>query len=92
MARIRRAQNVVLLLVAACVSLASAQFGGSSPPPKAPAVVADIPYIKCGVCQAFVKQAMSAVKTLRTDEKPGKKVLDSMLSLKAARVRVVLDL
>lgn len=41
---------------------------------KAAARKEDIQYIRCQVCETFVKQAIKTVKTLREAEKPGKKV------------------
>lgn len=41
---------------------------------KAPARKADIPLIKCQVCELYVKQAIKATKELRAAVKPGHKV------------------
>lgn len=59
---------------AAAMDMASMMGGGSKPPEKVPANVADLPFIRCAVCEAYIKQAMLAVKALRAEEKPGAKV------------------
>lgn len=64
------------LLVLAVVPAIWAFQPPSTHAAKTPARAEDLPYIKCGVCQAFVKQAMNAVKTLRSEEKPGQKVTE----------------
>jgi len=71
-----RPSAVRLALLVALVVAASAQFGGGNrpPPPKPPASKADLPLIRCQVCEAVVKQAREVVKTLRAEVKPGKKL------------------
>ena len=46
---------------------------------KAPATKADLPYIRCGVCEGVVKQAISAVKKMRSEATAVKKVRRSDL-------------
>ncbi|CAD7705086.1 unnamed protein product [Ostreobium quekettii] len=53
-------------------------FGAGRPDEaKAPAVKADIRYIKCGVCEHLVREALRGVKRIAADVKPGKKVEES---------------
>lgn len=68
--------------LAACMWLASvlacsAQMGmdmGNYEEPKAPAVKADLPYIRCSVCQEVAKEAYRMIKAMRDALKPGQKV------------------
>ncbi len=56
-------------------SCASAQFGGGfGGAPEAAPVKSDLPYIRCGVCEALAKHAFRQVKTVKDALKPGKKV------------------
>ncbi|KAI8476629.1 MAG: hypothetical protein J3K34DRAFT_243017 [Monoraphidium minutum] len=64
-------------LLAAAAAPAAAQYGmgGGMPPPDLPlAVRSDVPYIKCAVCELFVRQAGRTVKMMREEVKgkPGK--------------------
>ncbi|KAI8467721.1 MAG: hypothetical protein J3K34DRAFT_30973 [Monoraphidium minutum] len=69
---------LLLLLLAAVGAAAQMGFGGGkNKPDLPPAVRSDIKYIKCAVCQQFVKQAVRATKTLREEIKPGKKLEES---------------
>eukprot|EP00882_Tetradesmus_deserticola_P022308 GHRQ01024208.1.p1 GENE.GHRQ01024208.1~~GHRQ01024208.1.p1 ORF type:complete len:316 (+),score=128.64 GHRQ01024208.1:278-1225(+) len=54
-------------------------MGGMPEEPKAAAVVSDVKYIKCGVCEALVKQATRKVKALRKELKPGQQVDESAI-------------
>ena len=66
---------MVLACAAACTQQAKAQInfgGGKRELP--PAVRADVPYVKCGICQQFVKQAMRSMRTIKEGLKPGQKV------------------
>ncbi len=60
-----------LLALAVLATQASAQFGGE---PDALPVKSDLPYIRCGVCEAVGKNAYRQVKAARDALKPGKKV------------------
>lgn len=60
-----------LLALALLATQASAQFGGE---PDAFPVKSDLPYIRCGVCEAVGKNAYRQVKAARDALKPGKKV------------------
>jgi hypothetical protein len=62
-------------LLAACLLLppARTQFGGPSSPPAVPPVKSDLPYIRCGACEALAKNAYRQVKAARDALKPGKK-------------------
>jgi hypothetical protein len=84
---VRLAAAAALLLLAAAGQQAAAQFGGGMPPgmggmggmgggepPKAMAVKSDIPFIRCQVCEALVKQAYRHTKAERAALKPGQKV------------------
>ena len=65
------------MLLVACLLLvcpAWGQFGGPAPTPSIPAVKSDLPYIRCGVCEALAKNAYRQVKAARDKLKPGKKV------------------
>jgi hypothetical protein len=55
---------------------ASAQFPGMGKreEKKAPAVKADLPFIRCGACEAIAKQALKKVKAMREAVTPGKPV------------------
>ncbi|KAF5831901.1 hypothetical protein DUNSADRAFT_12412 [Dunaliella salina] len=58
---------------------ATAQFGGmggKKEEPKAPAVMSDIPFIKCQVCEKMVKLAIAGTAQLKAkaEEKPGGKL------------------
>ena len=68
------------LLAVACMLAepSRAQFGGPPPPPSIPPVKSDLPYIRCGVCEALAKNAYRQVKAAREELKPGKKVGASM--------------
>ena len=63
-----------------CISLlgpAAAQFGGFGGPAGGdpiPAVKSDLPYIRCGACEALAKNAYRQIKALKDAQKPGKKV------------------
>ncbi len=63
-----------------CISLlgpAAAQFGGFGGPAGGdpiPAVKSDLPYIRCGACEALSKNAYRQIKALKDAQKPGKKV------------------
>jgi hypothetical protein len=61
-------------LLAACVAaqMPPGAFGGSRP--TFTAVKSDLPYIRCGVCEALAKNAYRQVKTAREALRPGKKV------------------
>ena len=78
MVRIRAPQLCVALAATALLAAGVAgqmppgQFGGSRP--SYTAVKSDIPYIKCGVCEALAKNAYRQVKTARDALRPGKKV------------------
>ena len=64
-------------LLLACLLLVSAawgQFGGPAPTPSIPPVKSDLPYIRCGVCEALAKNAYRQVKAAQGELKPGKKV------------------
>jgi hypothetical protein len=68
---------LLLVVAASC----RAQFdmpgaGGQKDLP--PAVRSDIQFIKCSVCQLFVRQSMRTVRKLREELKPGKKVCASV--------------
>ncbi|KAK9833297.1 hypothetical protein WJX81_004369 [Elliptochloris bilobata] len=52
-------------------------FGGSRPTHTA--VKSDIPYIKCGVCEALAKNAYRQVKTARDALRPGKKLSEATI-------------
>jgi len=41
---------------------------------KAPVTKADLPYIRCGVCEGVAKHAVAAVKTMRSEATVVKKV------------------
>ena len=41
---------------------------------KAPAVKADLPYIRCGVCEGIVKHSIAGVKKMKAEATPIKKV------------------
>ena len=59
---------------------AAAQFGGFGGPAGAdpiPAVKSDLPYIRCGACEALAKNAYRQIKALKDAQKPGKKVRGS---------------
>ncbi len=70
----------VLAAAAAAVALlptparAQFDFGGPTKRELPPAVRADVPFIKCGACQLYVKHALRAVRVMREELKPGKKV------------------
>lgn len=68
------------LLLAAPVAAMFPGMGGNKPPPKVPAVKADIPFIKCQVCEAIIKQAREVVKDLRAGLKPKQKVTQSAVA------------
>ncbi len=54
-----------------------AQFGGFGGPggsEPVPAVKSDLPYIRCGACEALAKNAYRQIKTIKDAQKPGKKV------------------
>ena len=56
---------------------AAAQFGGFGGPAggdPVPAVKSDLPYIRCGACEALAKNAYRQIKALKDAQKPGKKV------------------
>ncbi len=56
---------------------AAAQFGGFGGPAAkeaAPAVKSDLPYIRCGACEALAKNAYRQIKALKDAQKHGKKV------------------
>ena len=61
-----------LLAASVAAQMPPGQFGGSRP--TFTAVKSDIPYIKCGVCEALAKNAYRQVKTARDALRPGKKV------------------
>ncbi|WIA20894.1 hypothetical protein OEZ85_005239 [Tetradesmus obliquus] len=54
-------------------------MGGMPEQPKAAAVVSDVKYIKCGVCEALMKQATRKVKAMRGELKPGQRVDESAI-------------
>lgn len=60
----------VLLLV--CCSAQG--FGGGKSENKIPAVKSDIKYIKCQVCETYVKHAVRSVKKMRDEATPSHKV------------------
>ncbi|BDA49948.1 hypothetical protein COCOBI_15-0760 [Coccomyxa sp. Obi] len=63
---------LVLALLATC---ANAQFGGGfGGAPEAAPVKSDLPYIRCGACEALAKHAFRIVKAVRGTLKPGKKL------------------
>ncbi len=70
--------SACLLLVCGllCLHTAHAQFGGmpKKEEKKAPATKADIPLIRCGVCEAIVKASTKMVKTLKENVTVGGKV------------------
>ncbi|EIE23021.1 hypothetical protein COCSUDRAFT_6458, partial [Coccomyxa subellipsoidea C-169] len=59
------------LALAVLATQASAQLGGE---PDALPVKSDLPYIRCGVCEAVGKNAYRQVKSARDALKPGKKL------------------
>jgi hypothetical protein len=63
----------LVILVAAGPCAAQFDFGGGAGREVPPAVRADVPHIRCGVCQQFVKQGLRVVKAMREELKPGKK-------------------
>ena len=63
------------------VSPAWGQFGGPAPTPSIPPVKSDLPFIRCGVCEALAKNAYRQVKAARDKLKPGKKVCAVPLGL-----------
>lgn len=64
-----------LLCLALLAGQASGQFGmGKREEKKAPARAEDLPYIRCGVCEAAVKQSLQIVKDLESELKEGFKV------------------
>jgi hypothetical protein len=68
---------VLLMLAAVAQAFDMDSMMAGMPKPeqkKAPAVKEDIPYIRCQVCEAVVKQSIKLVKDLRAEVKPGKKV------------------
>lgn len=65
-----------LAVIVLCGCCCLAQLGGVPQEPKAAAVKADIPYIKCQVCEAFVKQAINVTKRLREAATASKKLDD----------------
>ena len=68
---------LALAILATC---ASAQFGGGfGGAPEASPVKTDLPYIRCGVCEALAKHAFRQVKAAKDALKPGKKVGISLL-------------
>ncbi|KAL6762700.1 hypothetical protein V8C86DRAFT_2513742 [Haematococcus lacustris] len=46
---------------------------------KVPAVKADIPFIRCGVCEAMVKQSVKAVKGLQAAATPAQKMTEAAI-------------
>ena len=75
---------LVWVVAAICCILsfgpATAQFGGFGGPAGAdpiPAVKSDLPYIRCGACEALAKNAYRQIKALKDAQKPGKKVTSS---------------
>lgn len=64
----------LLLVLCTCLAHGQGFGGGSKGPDKAPASKADLPLIRCQVCEAVVKQAISEVKGMRAELKPGKRV------------------
>ena len=66
--------SVILLPALLLVSPAWGQFGGPPPTPSIPPVKSDLPFIRCGVCEALAKNAYRQVKAARDKLKPGKKV------------------
>ena len=78
-----------VVLMAACLLLvgpAWGQFGGPAPTPSVPPVKGDLPYIRCGVCEALAKNAYRQVKAAKDKLKPGKKVSALPLPLYDARL------
>lgn len=67
---------LALLAASVAAQMPPGQFGGSRP--TFTAVKSDIPYIKCGVCEALAKNAYRQVKTARDALRPGKKVRPSI--------------
>lgn len=64
------------------VNCASAHFDGGfggAPVPGAAPVKSDLPYIRCGVCEALAKHALRIVETVTGTLKSGKKVGVSLL-------------
>eukprot|EP00199_Chlamydomonas_sp_CCMP681_P005464 CAMPEP_0119107866 /NCGR_PEP_ID=MMETSP1180-20130426/12000_1 /TAXON_ID=3052 ORGANISM="Chlamydomonas cf sp, Strain CCMP681" /NCGR_SAMPLE_ID=MMETSP1180 /ASSEMBLY_ACC=CAM_ASM_000741 /LENGTH=243 /DNA_ID=CAMNT_0007093413 /DNA_START=60 /DNA_END=787 /DNA_ORIENTATION=+ len=66
--------SVLLLLSATAYGQGMGGMGGNKGPDKAPARKADLPFIRCQVCQAIVKQSVASVKAMRSALKPGKKL------------------
>jgi hypothetical protein len=74
---------LLLLMVAMAQAFDMDMMGGMPKPEqkKAPAVKEDIPYIRCQVCEAVVKQSIKLVKDLTAELKPGKKVSVLVLAI-----------
>ncbi|GBF95667.1 hypothetical protein Rsub_08649 [Raphidocelis subcapitata] len=75
----RCALAACLIVLAAGSCAAQFDFGGGGGRQTPPAVRADVPFIRCGVCQHFVKQALRVLKTMREELKPGKKLEEADL-------------
>lgn len=70
-----RTLRLCALCLIALAGLAECQFGQQPEKPIIPAVKSDLPYIRCGVCEAFVRNAFKHVEAARAELKPGAKVL-----------------
>ena len=77
---------LALLAASVAAQMPPGQFGGSWP--TFTAVKSDIPYIKCGVCEALAKNAYRQVKTARDALRPGKKARSCTPPFQPATVSV----
>lgn len=68
-----------IFLALVFLASANAQFGGGfGGAPEAAPVKSDLPYIRCGVCEALAKHAFRQVKAVKDALKPRKKVSVSL--------------